>query len=972
LLSIACLASNGCSVAGAEQQGDELLIPDLDRTRTERLGVLGGRFVTPPGFSVEEVASDELVGSIVNMTFDHRGRPALSGEGTGIKLLIDRDSDGRYDTVRMFSDAIQTAHGMLYIGPGDLLVNSEGLDGPGLYRLTDTDGDDRADLVSLIAPSTAEIQEHGPHTILRGPDGFYYVLYGNHAHPDVELDQASPSRGLQEDHLLPRYLDPRGHANSIRAPGGTIHRLSPDLEEWSQLAAGFRNPFDMAADVAGELFAYDADMEWDVGLPWFRPTRVVHVIPGGDYGWRTGSSKFPFYYLDTLPGVDDIGRGSPVGVAFYQHHVYPERFKGALFLGDWSRGRIRVVFPERDGASYAGETLDFVLGEPLNITDLDIGPDGFLYFSTGGRSTTGGLYRVRYTGPPGGTRAEGTALDRILEQPMPRSAWGREAIERAREELGELWEPELRAAALDTKRASEPRLRALEALQVLGPQPDRSLLGTLLDEPDPKLRAAAVYLLGTLPFGQVHVDLTEALADPDAFVVRRACEALVRAGLDDARRFGANAALPARLFDLLGHRDRFVRYAARLALLRVEHTAWVDRVSGDDVEAHPRRSVEGVLALVYAQRTPEETALVFAKLEEYGRAAMDDEILLGYLRVLQLALIRDPAPDASHAAHQALIAQVGPRLLARFPGADSRVNRELQVVLAHMQTPGVIDALLDHLTPDRSQQEQIHTVYALRVIGAEWTPEQRRRLMAWFDRARTFRGAASMTGYIDFLWESALERLTDDERQAARARREESLAANARRAAELAAPAEEDDPPDTSAKLAHMSFQELSEYLEYDPMAYSRGDAEKGRRLFYRARCVDCHVFGAEGRGGGPDLSTVVTRFRRQEILESIMYPSRVISDQYTALRVETGDDVVVGMLADETASTLTLIDANGKRIEMPQEAILDRRPSSVSIMPEGLLHAMSLQDLVNLVVFLERGAPEGPDEVAESGSRDP
>ena len=92
------------------------------------------------------------------------------------------------------------------------------------------------------------------------------------------------------------------------------------------------------------------------------------------------------------------------------------------------------------------------------------------------------------------------------------------------------------------------------------------------------------------------------------------------------------------------------------------------------------------------------------------------------------------------------------------------------------------------------------------------------------------------------------------------------------------------------------------------------------------------------------------------------MYPSKVISDQYSAVQVEVDDDVVIGMFADETDETLTLIDATGQRIDIPKGDILDRRPSSVSIMPEGLLDMMSLRDLVDLLTFPERGA----DGIAE------
>ncbi len=64
---------------------------------------------------------------------------------------------------------------------------------------------------------------------------------------------------------------------------------------------GYRNPYDMDFNRDGELFVYDADMEWDMGMPWYRPTRVVHATSGSEFGWRSGSGKWPTYYADSLP-----------------------------------------------------------------------------------------------------------------------------------------------------------------------------------------------------------------------------------------------------------------------------------------------------------------------------------------------------------------------------------------------------------------------------------------------------------------------------------------------------------------------------------------------------------------------------------------------------------------------------------------------------------------------------------------------
>ena len=178
-----------------------------------------------------------------------------------------------------------------------------------------------------------------------------------------------------------------------------------------------------------------------------------------------------------------------------------------------------------------------------------------------------------------------------------------------------------------------------------------------------------------------------------------------------------------------------------------------------------------------------------------------------------------------------------------------------------------------------------------------------------------------------------------------------------RRAQELMAEVDSEKAEERNP-LSQMSFEELNGYFEFSPMSYEQGDVDKGRIVFRRAKCANCHVFGNEGRGGGPDLSTAVKRFRRGEILESIMYPSRVISDQYTGVVVDLKDnETVTGMVAGESDSSLILITANGERIELEKKDIVENRLSEVSIMPEDLLDTMGLSDLVDLFAFLERGS---------------
>lgn len=929
---------------------EELLMPDVDKSRSEKLGVQGERFRTPEGFTVEQVATDELIGSIVNMTFDHKGRPALGAEKEGIWLLEDDDGDGKYDRKHAFTDKVRATHGMFYYGPGDLLVHSEGPDGPGLYRLQDLDGDDVAEVVTRIQRSDAGIQEHGPHTIDRGPDGFLYVMYGNHAHPLRKPDPASPYKGYQEDHLLPRYVDPRGHATEVMAPGGTIQRVHPDFErdDWKEFCGGFRNAFDFSTNLSGEMVTFDSDMEWDYGLPWYRPVRVAHCVQGAEYGWRTGTSTMPFYYFDTLPSIDDIGRGSPVGTCFYYAYTYPQQYWGAYFMGDWSRGRIRVMFPKQKGATLEGKSLDFVLGEPLNVTDLDVGPDGRLYFAVGGRSTHGGLFRVNYAGEPWKAPQHP-----VVEQPMPRSAWGQAALLAVKEDWGRArWRRELLQIANDTTQPADNRLRALEALQVHGPKPRVEELIALQEDPDPALRAQAIYLLGA---SEREVDpsvFRRALADSDPLVLRRGCEAFVR-------RVGEGPATVENvvrdmLLGYLDHQDQFVRYAARLALQRVDKSQWRDAVLNADFGITPGQVLNGGLALVLTEPACDDTRELVAKLAGLPADTMPEERLLEYARLVQMVIIRDKceAPDYAE-----LKSKLSPALLGRFPSEDWRVNREIQVLLAHFQESKAIAPMLAHLESDLPQEEAIHTVFCLRVIKDGWTKQQRQQLVAWFDDGREIGGGASLEGYIKNLWDSSLENMPGPEAEVAKLRFERQQRKRREEAQALLAQ-QPNQQARNSGELLQMSFDELAEYLEYDPMAYRTPNLEVGKAVFIRAKCAACHVFGSVGKGGGPDLSTVASRFRRKDLLEAIMYPSKVVSDQYTGVEITTTDGAkYLGILAGQNETTLTMVTIYGDRLDVARDKIAEQKPSTASIMPEGLLNTLSLDELVQLVQYLEHGA---------------
>src|SRR4051794_12431641 len=312
------------------------------------------------------------------------------------------------------------AHGLLYAFDSlYAMVNERGTHG--LYRVRDTDGDDKYDEVTLLREIRGG-REHGMHSIVLSPDGkSLYVVCGN-ATELTKIDSSRVPLNWGEDNLATRI--PTGFMDDSLAPQGWIARTDPDGQSWELIAAGLRNPFDIAFDRDGELFTYDADMEWDIGAPWYRPTRVNHVISGAEFGFRNGSAKWPASSIDSFGAVVDIGPGSPTGITFGYGAKFPKEYQDALFISDWSFGKLRAVHLRPEGASYTADVEEFVSGQPLPVTDVVINPkDGAMYLAVGGRGAQSALYRVTYCG--GEVDATG--------QPAPRQALAERDLRRALE-----------------------------------------------------------------------------------------------------------------------------------------------------------------------------------------------------------------------------------------------------------------------------------------------------------------------------------------------------------------------------------------------------------------------------------------------------------------------------------------------------------------------------------------------------------
>lgn len=792
------------------------------------------------GFHVELLYSvpKDVEGSWVSMCTDPQGRLIVCDQNGGLFRVTPPPMGSAGETkVEKLNLDIGEAQGLLWAFDSLYVnVNPAGKYAGGLHRVRDTDGDGELDQVTLLHGLDGR-GEHGPHAVLLAPDGkSLYVVCGNGTKM-TQTDDSRVPRLWGEDHLLPRMPDGRGFMKDVLGPGGCIYHVDPEGKHWELVSTGYRNEYDAAFNRQGDLFTYDADMEWDFNTPWYRPTRVCQAVSGSEFGWRNGAGKWPAHYADSVPPVVDIGPGSPTGVTFGYGAKFPAKYQDALYICDWSYGKLYAVHLEPHGATYSGKVEEFIAGTPLPLTDIVINPqDGAMYFAIGGRKVQSGLYRVTYAGD---------------ESTAPTEAG----------ELNELH-------ALRKKLEAFHGRKDPEAVSVAWPQ--------------------------------------------------------------------------------LSHHDRFIRYAARVALEHQDVAAWREKALA---EINPQAALTGLLALVRATSVcplhagkdlpaatvePALKASILAALQRIDYMKLSYSQKLDMLRVYAVLFNRMGSPDET--TRQQLIARFEPQ----FPAAGRELNADLCQMLVYLQAPLAAAKGVAMLEKAPTQEEQIEYARSLRMLTAGWTPALRETYFSWFLKAANYKGGASFGLFVQNIKNDAMARLTDAEKVALKPILDARPAASGLTIA----------PPRPFVKKWVMA--ELVPLIE----SGLRGrDFDRGRTLFGAANCFACHRFDNEGGAMGPDLSGLAGRFSPRDLLESIVEPSKVISDQYAAVTIVTTDGRVInGRIVNLSGNSFkvntNMLDPDGQ-VNVDRHLIEEMLPSKLSMMPEGLLNTLQRDEVLDLFAYL-------------------
>ena len=1017
----ACLASGAA--------GSPLVAPSDPRSPEEQREA----FRLPPGFEIQLVAAEPVIHKPMNMAFDERGRLWVthsreyphpvgdSGSDTprdALTILEDFDAHGRARTATVFADGLDIPIGVLPLPGGrEAIVWSI----PHIWKLTDTDGDGRADRREVLYGPFDFVDTHGNQNAFRlGPDGWVYACHGFRNTSRVKL------RGTG-DVVLEMH-------------SGNTYRFRPDGSAIERVTTGQVNPFGMAFDVLGNQFTADCHS---------RP--LTMLLRGGSYE----SFGRPHDGLGFAPEAtaDDHGSTGIAGLAIYEADQFPADFQGSVFLGNVVTNTVhRDRLAWRGSSPWVTAREEFLVSDDwwFRPVDLQVGPDGSLYIADFYNCIIGHyevdlahprrdrdrgrIWRVVWTGGPAAPpRKPADVADADLDGLIARLADANAGV--ARRSLEQLLtrhadDPNaaaslarLAVAAPDAGPVSPPapghdfaRSLAVHGLARLS-RLDAEVAATLARDPSPLVRVHLVKAAASLQEADWAGRLVrEALADPDPFVRRAAAEAVAVAG-DDEAIVPLLAAWAAAADD-----DMQLRHALRIALRDRLRRADADAVAALDLEEPDRlRLVEVAVAI--------PDAAVAALADRLGRTVtlpepLRDRCLAGVTRHCGDDLVTEVVtaerdrcagePAAVQAARYRPLwagAVAGGRVAAAANGSLVAWGTSLAgaVLTAPAAEPADVALALDiaaRLGLGELAPEALRTA-----ADPGMPPEARGRAI---ETAFALDPAAAV-GPAGRLLLDGREPLAVREVAARQLGREGSAAAlDLLTAALVTAPAPLQQPlavelagrkdsadkllalvesgkasarllgdrvvverltaagvPDLERRRAELAAglppadEEVAARISRVAAAHAavadRAAAAAEGGVIFRRQCGGCHRVAGEGAVVGPQLDGVAQRGAAR-LLEDILDPSRNVDEAFRTTIVTTNDGRVhAGLVLREEGEALVLLDASAREFRLPVADVAERTVSRLSPMPGNVVDQIGEDGLVSLLAWLLAPRQAGP-----------
>jgi putative membrane-bound dehydrogenase-like protein len=945
--------------------------------------------VTPTGLAVDEQGR---VWVIENHT--HQRPPKYNGPETDrVRIFSEPDEKGRFRKIETFADGFKDAMSLALTKEGNVYLATR----KDIFLLRDPKSEGKATerkvIVKLDSPGNY------PHN---GLSGFAFDGLGD-MYFSLGENLGAPYKLIGSD----------GVTLSGGGEGGSIYRCKPDGSKLERFATGFWNTFHLTFDPFGRLFAVDNDPDAR------GPCRLLHIIQGGDYGYRFRNGRrglHPFTaWNGELPGTLPMVAGTaeaPSGIVAYDHIGLPKEYLGKLLITSWGDHVIENFALSPRGASFSAKSTIMVRGgENFRPVGIVTAPDGSLYVSDWVDKSypvhgKGALWRIRMKDPP---KDDGLRPSKVAKLPVEQLAKllgdGRGEIRLAAAEAlarnGSDGVSAMKTVLNDQKHNTAAKINALWGIARIEKKEAEKLIQGV-SKADAEIRGEAMRLLGYLnpkhrPFMTALNLLIGATEDKSAFVRMQAIlqhqgsRPIVRF-LNDSDPFLMVAAISS-FVSVDGHEvlsqkafsdDTRIRLGVLLALRRFRDSTGriIPRFLADPDPAVRRAAIQWVAE---DRLTEHKDAIAESALTE----PVTRELLEALLAAQQM-LDADPKKPLAESSGEEQVVRIIKDL------KQPMVFRQFVLKMLRPDHPALTIDLLNTMF-ENDGAGRLDVVRTLSMRGDEASQEVLRGIAVnvKFDqrlRATAIVGLAQSAPTSNAT-RGVLLRLIEDkplQRDSLRSLRGVDLNDDER--VTLFAlwdkvPKSKTDPNDTRRNLAEQLLLVLGPDNDKDKerrMELTRlvgkplndeaalrkslqapGDAESGERVFYHlrsARCAVCHRI--DGRGGlvGPDLSTIAKSLDRDKLIDSILLPSKEIAPAFTTWNITMADGkkhtgIILGENFD---STLTLADAEGKRLTLKKLDIEDRQAATKSLMPEDLHRLMTRQDFRDLLEFLSpsRKAP--------------
>jgi putative membrane-bound dehydrogenase-like protein len=1021
------------------------------------------------GLEASLFASEPMVNNPTNIDVDSRGRvwvaegqnyrmthskkfPRIEGADK-IKILEDTDGDGKADKVTIFADnifpipmglAVEEIHGKdgKYKGTRVYVGNS-----PDILVFEDTDGDDKADKRSVLLTGFGGVDsDHGVHGMTLGLDGKLYFTHGDGCCSYEAKDGSHNARNFDVMDASGRHVSSSNLANTLR--------VNRDGTEFEILADRQRNNYETSLNAFGNAFTSDNDDDGNRG------SRVIWVMDGGSYGYRTPGS--PRHWGEEVPGnvpkLVGTGNGSPCGIMVYEGSLLGSQYKGCLFEADAGTRQINYFPIERHGSNFRTEYKVLLSSSDnwFRPVDMTAAPDGSIFVAdwydagVGGHNfrdqDTGRIYRVAPKGfKPSIAKPDFATIPgliALLKSPVVASqdAARRVLIERKDE-------AKVKAALADLFAHSDPieRARALWVLHAI--EGDAIAIKTLKDG-DPRIREQSVRILGrdlsrvgNVVFTKVDVkkpfkaiahlnDLIMLCNDSDAGVRR---ELILAFRWLPTARVGEALKTLTRAWD---GQDRWYLEALGLAIQDRENSFLAELFHGstfgalnleksgqngqvalppyfpaDRNEAYisvgttdlPANPLSKTLGLAWRLHRPEALGFlkkVYPSLASSELQQAADDAILQIDDKQAAEIVADQVLQTIDLTRKYTLITALARKLAgpwREARASAPVVRLIESSLNDPQVrlQGIALALASYdarygstlmgLARDAQLSEPIRlaAIEAVGRIRPSGTSEFIDGLIAEARKGGSTPIAEAAIRALPEIREAnpeLLAMIADNELPLGL--RREALRVYARprngggrKVIELVKESKlPDDLKSEATAIAHNdpdggvrseagSLLPLPKTASGRPLPpirdliRRRGDAVKGQAVFARSTanaCAGCHRVQGQGQWIGPDLSTIGTKYGKEELLRSILYPSAAIGYNYKSnVLALTDGRVLTGLVVEEAPDRIVLKTPDGQRLTVKAGEIETRKITEVSLMPEGLAEAMSDGELIDLLAFL-------------------